>query len=60
MPNILVFLDSQALSKPVHTPSNLQFFCPMEALTAERGDEYPEMRALMSRATAAANLMRLP
>jgi hypothetical protein len=60
MPNLRISFDSLALSKPVHTPSNMQFFCPMEALTAERGDENPEMRALMSRATAAANFMRLP
>ena len=37
-----------------------EFFCPMEALTAEHGHEDPDMRALMSRATAASNFMRLP
>ena len=37
-----------------------EFFCPMEALTAERGHEDPDMRAMMSRATASANFMRLP
>jgi hypothetical protein len=37
-----------------------EFFCPMEALTAERGHEDPDMRALMSRASASANFMRLP
>lgn len=37
-----------------------EFFCPMEALIAERGEENPEMRALMSRATASANFMTLP
>jgi hypothetical protein len=37
-----------------------EFFCPMEALTAERGHEDPDMRALISRASATANFMRLP
>lgn len=37
-----------------------EFFCPMEALTAEDGHEDPDMRALMSRASASANFMRLP
>ena len=37
-----------------------EYFCPMEALTAEHGDEDPDMRALMSRASASANFMRLP
>ncbi|MCB4823927.1 hypothetical protein [Roseicella aerolata] len=37
-----------------------EFFCPMEALTAEGGHEDPDMRALMSRASASANFMRLP
>lgn len=37
-----------------------EFFCPMEALTAERGHEAPEMRALIARASAAANFMRMP
>jgi hypothetical protein len=37
-----------------------EFFCPMDALTAERGDENPDMQALMARATASANFMRLP
>ena len=37
-----------------------EFFCPMEALTAEQGHEAPEMRALMSRASATANFMWLP
>src|SRR4051812_9591049 len=37
-----------------------EFFCPMEALTADRGDEDPDMRAMMSRASASANFMRLP
>ena len=35
-----------------------EFFCPMEALTAEDGHEDPEMRALIARASAAANFMR--
>jgi hypothetical protein len=37
-----------------------EFFCPMEALTAEHGHEDPDMRALISRASATANFMRLP
>ena len=37
-----------------------EFFCPMDALTAEHGHEDPDMRALMSRASASANFMRLP
>jgi hypothetical protein len=37
-----------------------EFFCPMEALIAERGHERPEMRSLLSRATASANFMILP
>jgi hypothetical protein len=35
-----------------------EFFCPMEALTAEDGHEDPDMRALIARASAAANFMR--
>jgi hypothetical protein len=41
-------------------PQPHEFFCPMEALTAEHGDQDPDMRALMSRASASANFMRLP
>jgi hypothetical protein len=41
-------------------PQAHEYFCPMEALTAERGHENPDMRALMSRATASANFMLLP
>ena len=37
-----------------------EFFRPMEALTAEDGHEDPEMRALIVRASAAANFMRMP
>lgn len=37
-----------------------EFFCPMEALTAEDGHQDPDMRALMSRASASSNFMRLP
>ncbi len=37
-----------------------EFFCPMEALTAEDGHEDPDMRALIARASAAANFMRMP
>jgi len=36
-----------------------EFFCPMEALIAEGGHEDPEMRALIARASAAANFMRM-
>lgn len=36
-----------------------ELFCPMEALTAEGGHEDPEMRALIARASAAANFMRM-
>ena len=41
-------------------PQAHEFFCPMEALTAERGHENPDMRALISRASATANFMLLP
>lgn len=41
-------------------PQAHEYFCPMEALTAERGDENPAMRALLARASAAANFMHLP
>ncbi len=37
-----------------------EFFCPMDALTAEGGHEDPDMRALIARASAAANFMRTP
>ena len=37
-----------------------EFFCPMEALTAEGGHEDPDIRALIARASAAANFMRMP
>jgi len=37
-----------------------EFFCPTEALTAERGHEDPDMRALLAHASAAANFMRMP
>jgi hypothetical protein len=35
-----------------------ELFCPMEALTAEGGHEDPDMRALIARASAAANFMQ--
>ncbi|WP_338663150.1 hypothetical protein VQH23_23800 [Pararoseomonas sp. SCSIO 73927] len=41
-------------------PRAHEYSCPMEALTAERGDENPAMRALLARASAAANVMHLP
>ena len=37
-----------------------EFYCPMEALIAEDGHEDPDMRALISRASATANFMWLP
>jgi hypothetical protein len=37
-----------------------EFYCPMEALIAEHGHEDPDMRALISRASATANFMWLP
>jgi hypothetical protein len=41
-------------------PHAHEYFCPMDALTAERGHENPDMRALISRASATANFMLLP
>jgi hypothetical protein len=41
-------------------PQAHEYFCPMEALIAERGHEDPDMRALISRASATANFTRLP
>lgn len=41
-------------------PQAHEYFCPMEALIAERSHEDPDMRALISRASATANFMRLP
>lgn len=41
-------------------PQPHEYFCPMEALTAERGHEDPAMRALIARASAAASFFRLP
>lgn len=35
-----------------------EFFCPMDALTAEDGHEVPEMRALFARTSAPANFMQ--
>ncbi|HYZ33492.1 MAG TPA: hypothetical protein VE684_14575 [Crenalkalicoccus sp.] len=37
-----------------------EFFCPMEALIAERSHENPEVRALIARTSATANFMILP
>lgn len=36
-----------------------ELFCPMEALTADGAHEDPDMRALIARASAAANFMRM-
>lgn len=41
-------------------PQAHEYFCPMDALTDEEGYENPAMRALISRASGAANFMRLP
>ena len=43
-----------------HMPQAHEYFCPMEALTEERGHENPAMQALLARASAAANFMTLP
>jgi hypothetical protein len=41
-------------------PQAHEYFCPMDALTDEEGHSNPDMRALISRASGAANFMRLP
>ncbi|WP_426957097.1 hypothetical protein [Muricoccus radiodurans] len=41
-------------------PQGHEYFCPMNAWIDEQGHENPEMRALLGRASAAANFMRLP
>jgi hypothetical protein len=41
-------------------PQAHEYFCPMDALTAEEGHSNPDMQALISRASGAANFMRLP
>jgi hypothetical protein len=41
-------------------PQAHEYFCPMDALTDEEGYSNPDMRALISRASGAANFMRLP
>lgn len=41
-------------------PQAHEYFCPMDSLTADRGYEDPQMRALLSRATAAGNFLSLP
>jgi hypothetical protein len=38
-------------------PHPHEYFCPIEALTAERGHEDPALTALIGRASAAANFM---
>ncbi|WP_270936703.1 hypothetical protein [Falsiroseomonas oryzae] len=38
-------------------PHPHEYFCPIEALTAERGQEDPALAALIGRASAAANFM---
>jgi hypothetical protein len=38
-------------------PHPHEYFCPIEALTAERGHEDPQLAALIGRASAAANFM---
>ncbi len=42
------------------TPQAHEYFCPMDALTAENGQDNPAMRALIARASASANFMHLP
>lgn len=37
-----------------------EFYCPMEVLTEDDGPQNPALRALMARASAAANFMELP
>jgi hypothetical protein len=41
-------------------PQAHEYFCPMDALTDVEGYSNPAMRALISRASGAANFMRLP
>ncbi len=41
-------------------PQPHEYFCPMEALTAEGGDKDPAMRALMARTSSIANFMHFP
>ncbi|MBE9605864.1 hypothetical protein IAI18_13420 [Acetobacteraceae bacterium H6797] len=41
-------------------PQAHEYFCPMDALTAERSHENPAMQALIARASAASNFMLLP
>lgn len=41
-------------------PQAHEYFCPMDALTDEDGASNPAMQALISRASGAANFMRLP
>ncbi|MFT8246434.1 hypothetical protein [Roseomonas sp. BN140053] len=42
------------------TPQAHEYFCPMDALTAENGQDNPAMRALIARASASANFMEMP
>jgi hypothetical protein len=41
-------------------PQAHEYFCPMEALTGESSHENPALRALIGRASAAANFMTIP
>ena len=41
-------------------PQPHEYFCPMGALTAERGHEHPDMTALIARASAMTNFMTPP
>ena len=41
-------------------PQAHEYFCPMDALTDEEGASNPAMRALIARASGAANFMMLP
>ena len=51
---------SRSSSARSQVPHAHEFFCPMGALTAERGYEAPAMRAMMTRLTSAANFFGTP
>lgn len=67
---ILPVRDARVLFalKPAHfrgfmasqTAQAHEFYCPMDALTAENADRNPALRALLSRASAASNFMDEP
>ena len=47
MPNPRISLDFLALSTPVQMPSNIQFFCVLEALRAPEGELLRAAAALL-------------